>query len=68
MTARGFGRGRPGAATAGTDDESGNEGADAALDAKRSLRALEVLRDRGLIDPAEFERRRRAIEGGSENP
>ena len=68
MTARGTGRGRPGAATASTDDESGNEGIDAALDARRSLRALEVLRDRGLIDPAEFERRRRAIEGSTENP
>lgn len=68
MTARATGRGRPGAATASTDDESGNEGADAAVDAKRSLRALEVLRDRGLIDPSEFDRRRRAIAGGSENP
>ncbi len=68
MTARATGRGRPGAATAGTDDESGNEGADAATDARRSLRALDVLRDRGLIDRDEYERRRRAIGGGSENP
>jgi hypothetical protein len=47
-----------------TDDESGNEGADAAGDAARSLRALEVMRDRGLIGPAEFEARRRAILSG----
>jgi hypothetical protein len=68
MTARGTGRGRPGAASASTDDESGNDGADAKHDAQRSLRALKVLRDRGIIDPAEYERRRGAIEGGSENP
>lgn len=67
MTGRGGGRrtgARPGAAAMATDDESGNEGADAAGDAARSLRALEVMRDRGLIGPAEFEARRRAILSG----
>lgn len=56
---------RPGAAAMATDDESGTEGADAAADAARSLRALQVMRDRGLITPEEFEARRRALAGGS---
>jgi len=65
MTGRDGGRrgtgARPGAAAMATDDESGNEGAEARADAARSLRALEVMRDRGLIGAEEFERRRRAL-------
>jgi len=49
-----------GVAPAATDGESGNEG-DVADEAARSLRALKVMRDRGLLSDAEFEARRREI-------
>ncbi|HZH27782.1 MAG TPA: SHOCT domain-containing protein [Azospirillaceae bacterium] len=52
-------------APAATDHESGNEG-DAADEAARSLRALKVMRDRGLLSDAEFETRRREILGSVE--
>lgn len=49
---------RPAAASAGTDAESG--GQEESL--RRSLRALAVMRDRGLITEAEYEEHRAAAE------
>lgn len=52
---------RPGASTARTDAESGEDGADSA---RRGLRALDVMRDRGLISREEYDQRRAALLGG----
>lgn len=51
---------RPGAAGGDTDAESGSVGDD---NRGRALVALEVMRRRGLIDPATYEARRKEIEG-----
>ena len=48
----------PAAAAAVTDAESGTEEADSS---RRSLYALEVMLKRGLIDQAEYDRRRAAV-------
>ncbi len=48
---------RPAAAPAATDAESGTD----AIDVTADLRALETMRQRGLIDPATYERRRQAL-------
>ena len=52
---------RPAAAAESTDAESGTEGDSV----RRSLYALKVMLDRGLIDEAEYERRRAALAGGA---
>ncbi|HEV7372844.1 SHOCT domain-containing protein [Arenibaculum sp.] len=56
---------RPGASTAQTDAESGNDGSDSA---RRGLRALDVMRDRGLISREEYDQRRAALLGGQAGP
>ena len=48
---------RPAAAPATTDAESGTE----AIDVTADLRALEAMRQRGLIDQQTYESRRRAL-------
>lgn len=59
-------RGRAGVASGAADSESGDEGDDSAA---RSLRALKVMFDRGLMSEAEYERRRASLAGGaSERP
>lgn len=50
----------PAAAPATADAESGTDASD---DLRRSLRALDVMRGRGLIDEAEYEARRRDLLG-----
>ncbi len=52
---------RPGAATGTVDEESGNEGAPAE-ELARQLYALQVMRDRGLLPEADYQRRRAALE------
>jgi hypothetical protein len=51
---------RAAAAAAPTDAESGTDAAD---DLRRSLQALDVMRQRGLIPEAEYEARRRDLLG-----
>jgi hypothetical protein len=53
-------RAQPGAAGGDADAESGSVGDD---NRGRALVALEVMRRRGLIDPATYEARRKEIEG-----
>jgi len=53
---------RPGAASADTDSESGDDGT---ADAAAELRALRVMRDRGLIGADDFARRAAEL-GGAE--
>ncbi len=53
-------RGRAGVASGAADSESGDEGDDSAA---RSLRALKVMFDRGLMTEAEYEQRRTALAG-----
>ena len=53
-------RTQPGAAGSDADAESGSVGDD---NRGRALVALEVMRRRGLIDPATYEARRKEIEG-----
>lgn len=55
-------RGRAGVASGAADSESGDEGDDSAA---RSLRALKVMLDRGLMTEAEYEQRRAALAGGA---
>lgn len=50
--------GRPAAAMATTDAESGTDEDSLA----RSIRALDVMRERGLIDPETYDARRAALE------
>jgi hypothetical protein len=52
---------QPGAAGGDADAESGSVGDD---NRGRALLALEIMRRRGLIDPATYEARKREIEGG----
>ena len=52
---------RPAAASGFADTESGNEGDNRAAE----LRALDVMRQRGLIDEATYESRRDEILAGS---
>ncbi len=49
-----------GVASGGADAESGDEGDDSAA---RSLRALKVMLNRGLMTQAEYDERRNAITG-----
>lgn len=51
----------PGAATAAVDDESGAEGLDDADERQRSIKALTIMRDRGLIPAEDYERRVAAL-------
>lgn len=51
---------RPGASTGRTDAESGDDGRDST---RRGLRALDVMRDRGLISRQEYDQRRAALLG-----
>ena len=51
---------RAGVVTGSADAESGEEGDDSAA---RSLRALKVMLDRGLMTQAEYDERRNAITG-----
>jgi hypothetical protein len=51
---------QPGAAGGDADAESGSVGDD---NRGRALVALEIMRRRGLIDPATYEARKREIEG-----
>ena len=53
---------RAGVASGSADAESGDEGADSAA---RSLRALKVMLDRGLMTEAEYDERRDAITGNA---
>lgn len=46
---------RTGAAIAITDAESGSEGADKAEDLRKSLYALKVMHDRGLLPSEQYE-------------
>jgi hypothetical protein len=46
---------RTGAAVAITDAESGTEGADKAEDLRKSLYALKVMYDRGLLPKEQYE-------------
>ena len=55
--------GRAGVASGSADAESGDEGADSAA---RSLRALKVMLDRGLMTQAEYDERRDAITGNAQ--
>lgn len=52
------GQGKPGAAAAGTDAESGAESDDPA----RDLRALKTMWQRGLLDDATYTQRRAELE------
>ncbi len=52
--------GRPAAASMAADSESGTDGAGVEAD----LRALRVMRERGLISAEEHERRRAELLGG----
>lgn len=52
--------GRAGVATGTADSESGEEGCDSAA---RSLRALKVMLDRGLMTQAEYDERKASIAG-----
>jgi hypothetical protein len=52
--------GRAGVASGGADAESGDEGDDSAA---RSLRALKVMLDRGLMTQAEYDERKAVISG-----
>ena len=52
---------QPGAAGGDADAESGTVGDD---NRGRALVALEIMRRRGLIDPATYEARKREIEEG----
>jgi len=57
-------RGGAAAASAVADSESGDEGDDSdARSNARSLRALKVMLDRGLMTEAEYEQRKPAISG-----
>ncbi len=42
---------------AGTDMESGDEGLSKEIDDEKSLQALKVMKDRGLISDAEYQAR-----------
>jgi hypothetical protein len=53
-------QGRAGVSTGRTDAESGDDGRDSA---RRGLRALDVMRDRGLIGRREYDQRRAALLG-----
>lgn len=55
--------GRPGAAAAGTDAESGTENPELSEEKRKSLYALKVMFERGLLPKAEYEARRAALEG-----
>lgn len=55
--------GRPAAAAAGTDAESGQEGLSGAEDRRKSLYALKILYERGLLPEAEYRRRVAALGG-----
>lgn len=46
---------RTGAAVAATDAESGTEGADRAEDLRKSLYALKVMHERGLLPTEQYE-------------
>lgn len=52
---------RTGAAIAATDAESGSEGLTAADDRAKSLYALKVMHERGLLPKAEYEARVAAL-------
>lgn len=52
-----------GAASAGTDAESGAEGLAPDADVEKSLFALRVMRERGLIDEETYQARARSIAG-----
>jgi hypothetical protein len=57
---------RPAVAGAAVDAECGTEGGDTT---RSALRALKIMLDRGLIDPREYDERRRALSndgGGGE--
>jgi len=55
--------GRPGAANSAADAESGSEGLADAAAAEKDLFALNVMRDRGLMDEETYRRRYLAIMG-----
>jgi hypothetical protein len=55
--------GRAGVASGLADAESGDEGSDSRA---RSLRALKVMLDRGLMTQAEYDERKVAISGKSQ--
>ncbi|HYC02011.1 MAG TPA: hypothetical protein VED40_01885 [Azospirillaceae bacterium] len=55
---------RPAAAGASADAESGTEGLGASDDRSRSLYALKVMFERGLIPREEYEKRRAVLESG----
>lgn len=52
---------RPAAAGMATDAESGIEGLDSAAEVRKSLHALKVMFDRGLIPEAEYRKRVAAL-------